>query len=252
MRTICFSLCNFEVRPRSSPTVNCDIFFYDDIECALGQIPLIFGLSLQSVVLSVCLPRPSRGSQCRLPFCQQQHQSEGGLSGASVCQLCRGYQVQRSAAVPSHEVFFETFDVIKTNVCFKCFVYFVLKAGYRILVHQWKHSCHVSAVGWSTAPSFSTLLGEMVVEDTTLLQCNIPGLTSVGSAALFLLVVRFFTPSISCNREKKNIFTSGKNWKDGERYAVDIILSASVHAAVGYKEHVFFIIISIKDEKLEK
>uniref|UniRef100_H3D5I0 Fibronectin type-III domain-containing protein n=1 Tax=Tetraodon nigroviridis TaxID=99883 RepID=H3D5I0_TETNG len=34
------------------------------------------------------------------------------------------------------------------------------------------------AVGWSTAPSFSPLLGEMVVEDTTLLQCNITGLTS--------------------------------------------------------------------------
>ncbi|XP_029703127.1 ankyrin repeat and fibronectin type-III domain-containing protein 1 isoform X3 [Takifugu rubripes] len=33
-------------------------------------------------------------------------------------------------------------------------------------------------VGWSTAPSFSPLLGEMVVEDTTLLQCNITGLTA--------------------------------------------------------------------------
>eukprot|EP00064_Thunnus_orientalis_P007862 superscaffoldBa00000897_g7884 len=33
-------------------------------------------------------------------------------------------------------------------------------------------------VSWSCAPSFSPLLGEMVVEDTTMLQCNISGLTS--------------------------------------------------------------------------
>uniref|UniRef100_A0A8C2Z7A9 Fibronectin type-III domain-containing protein n=1 Tax=Cyclopterus lumpus TaxID=8103 RepID=A0A8C2Z7A9_CYCLU len=33
-------------------------------------------------------------------------------------------------------------------------------------------------VSWSSAPSLSPLLGEMVVEDTTLLQCNITGLTS--------------------------------------------------------------------------
>ncbi|KAM3859677.1 ankyrin repeat and fibronectin type-III domain-containing protein 1 [Diretmus argenteus] len=33
-------------------------------------------------------------------------------------------------------------------------------------------------VGWSYSPSFSPLLGEIVVEDTTLPQCNITGLTS--------------------------------------------------------------------------
>nr|XP_020461770.1 ankyrin repeat and fibronectin type-III domain-containing protein 1-like isoform X2 [Monopterus albus] len=33
-------------------------------------------------------------------------------------------------------------------------------------------------VSWSSAPSFSPLLGEIVVEDTTLQQCNITGLTS--------------------------------------------------------------------------
>ncbi|XP_076616806.1 ankyrin repeat and fibronectin type-III domain-containing protein 1 isoform X2 [Chaetodon auriga] len=33
-------------------------------------------------------------------------------------------------------------------------------------------------VGWSSEPSLTPLLGEMVVEDTTLLQCNITGLTS--------------------------------------------------------------------------
>ncbi|KAI9536640.1 hypothetical protein NQZ68_031714 [Dissostichus eleginoides] len=33
-------------------------------------------------------------------------------------------------------------------------------------------------VSWSSAPSLSPLLGEMLVEDTTLLQCNITGLTS--------------------------------------------------------------------------
>ncbi|XP_059180611.1 ankyrin-repeat and fibronectin type III domain-containing 1 [Centropristis striata] len=33
-------------------------------------------------------------------------------------------------------------------------------------------------VSWSTSPSLSPLLGEMLVEDTTVLQCNITGLTS--------------------------------------------------------------------------
>lgn len=37
-------------------------------------------------------------------------------------------------------------------------------------------------VSWSTAVSLSPLLGETVVEDTTMLQCNITGLTSVSSA----------------------------------------------------------------------
>lgn len=57
-------------------------------------------LCLLTCHLSVCLPRPSRGSQCSSPVCQQQHQSKGGLSGTSLCQLCCGYQVQRSAKVP--------------------------------------------------------------------------------------------------------------------------------------------------------
>lgn len=81
----------------------------------------------------------------------------------------------------------------------------------------------------------------MMIEDTTLLQCNITGLTSVSSAALFLLVVRFFTSSISCNTEKKNTFTFVEYWKDGEIYTVEIILSAPVHAVVRYKEHLFII-----------
>ena len=42
----------------------------------------------------------------------------------------------------------------------------------------------VSTVSWSSAPSLSPLLGEMVVEDTTLLQCNITGLVSVSSAQI--------------------------------------------------------------------
>lgn len=98
------------------------------------------------------------------------------------------------------------FDVIKTNIYFKCF--FLLKAGDGVLVYICIYeNVFFSAVGWSTAPSFSPLLGEMVVEDTTLLQCNITGLTSVSSAALFLLVVRLFTP-ISCKTEKKKTFAS--------------------------------------------
>lgn len=36
-------------------------------------------------------------------------------------------------------------------------------------------------VSWSSAPLFSPLLGETIVDDTTLLQCNITGLTSVSS-----------------------------------------------------------------------
>lgn len=40
------------------------------------------------------------------------------------------------------------------------------------------------AVSWSDAPLLNPLLGEMVVEDTTLLQCNITGLTSVSCATV--------------------------------------------------------------------
>lgn len=38
------------------------------------------------------------------------------------------------------------------------------------------------AVSWSDAPLLNPVLGEMVVEDTSLLQCNITGLTSVSCA----------------------------------------------------------------------
>lgn len=37
-------------------------------------------------------------------------------------------------------------------------------------------------MSWSSAVSLSPLLGETVVEDTTMLQCNITGLSSVSSA----------------------------------------------------------------------
>lgn len=36
------------------------------------------------------------------------------------------------------------------------------------------------AVSWSCSPSFSPSVGEMVVEDAAVLQCNITGLTSVS------------------------------------------------------------------------
>lgn len=35
-------------------------------------------------------------------------------------------------------------------------------------------------VSWSGNPSFSPLLGEMIVDDATQLECNITGLTSVS------------------------------------------------------------------------
>lgn len=70
--------------------------------------------------------------------------------------------------------------------------------------------CHVSAVGWSAAPSFSPLLGELVVEDTTLLQYNITGLTAVSSAALFLLVVRLL---LSIVIQRKRIHLPPKSTK---------------------------------------
>lgn len=47
---------------------------------------------------------------------------------------------------------------------------------------NWDDCVFVFAVGWSCAPSFGSLLGEMLVEDISLLQCNISGLTSVSYA----------------------------------------------------------------------
>lgn len=47
-------------------------------------------------------------------------------------------------------------------------------------------------VSWSSNPSFSPLLGEMIVDDATQLECNITGLTSVSfcqhSVVVFLHV----------------------------------------------------------------
>lgn len=48
----------------------------------------------------------------------------------------------------------------------------------------WIVLCYGFTVSWSTAVSLSPLLGETVVEDTTMLQCNLTGLTSVSSALI--------------------------------------------------------------------
>lgn len=40
--------------------------------------------------------------------------------------------------------------------------------------------CVRSTVSWSSSPSLSPLLGEVLVEDTSLLQCNITDLTPVS------------------------------------------------------------------------
>lgn len=52
-----------------------------------------------------------------------------------------------------------------------------MKLSYIVLFY----GCTVS---WSTAVSLSPLLGETLVEDTNMLQCNITGLTSVSSASV--------------------------------------------------------------------
>lgn len=43
-------------------------------------------------------------------------------------------------------------------------------------------------VSWSSNPSFSPHLGEMIVDDATQLQCNITGLTPVSSVCCCFLV----------------------------------------------------------------
>lgn len=47
-------------------------------------------------------------------------------------------------------------------------------------------------VSWSGNPSFSPLLGEMIVDDATQLECNITGLTSVSFYRHIVLVVVVF------------------------------------------------------------
>lgn len=47
-------------------------------------------------------------------------------------------------------------------------------------------------VSWSGNPSFSPLLGEMIVDDATQLECNITGLTSVSFCRRIVVVVVFF------------------------------------------------------------
>lgn len=171
-------------RPWSNQLYYIYIFFYCDIDCDSGSS--CFAVAA-AVTCALCLTAQTLQ---RLPVPCPFLSAAAPVWGWTFRSLC----LSTLPWLPSTKVSCSNIawclfiDVLCSSkiLYFKGFVYFVLKTSetehlIRIWMRIWRHVCRVSAVGWSTAPSFSPLLGEMVVEDSTLLQCNITGLTAVSS-----------------------------------------------------------------------